>query len=423
VLHGAGREAEALAAFERALAIAPDDEATLLARAAMFRDVGRVASAAADLEHLAEVFEADGRRADALVVAREAVVLTATAGRRALLQRLEQPEDDSVPRSRPLERRPADAPAPAPAKAPAAPAAQAAERPAAAAAAPAAEPAAERPTEPERSQPTAPTQSSTLMDLYDAPIADEAAAPPLTAAPLAAAPVASVAPAPTAPEPAATELQPETPEPAELEAFEPAAALDAPAAPPDAASGPDVPGPLVPEMAALNPQTPGRISLDPAARDPGSEFLIQLEPDADPSASIPWPAIDLPSAPPPPIVGPPPDPEVLMAQALALVDGGDPKAARNLMLTAVMVHRAAGRPDAAIDVCLQLLALFPGDAHVHLAIAGLQLDRGWRGLATDKIGLLLRLTALTGDTQAEADAHALAAERLRDEQPSSFARA
>ena len=40
---------------------------------------------------------------------------------------------------------------------------------------------------------------------------------------------------------------------------------------------------------------------------------------------------------------------------------------------------------------------------------------GWTALATEKIDLLLRLTALTGDTQAEADVHGLASERLRDE--------
>jgi hypothetical protein len=114
-------------------------------------------------------------------------------------------------------------------------------------------------------------------------------------------------------------------------------------------------------------------------------------------------------------VGPPPNVDTLMADAGVLIDAGDLVAARNLMLTAVAVHRAAGRPDAALDVCLQLLALAPGDAYVHLAIAGLQLDRGWQALATEKIELLLRLTALTGDTQAEADVHALAAERVRDE--------
>jgi len=122
-------------------------------------------------------------------------------------------------------------------------------------------------------------------------------------------------------------------------------------------------------------------------------------------------------------VGPPPNVDTLMADATALIDAGDLLAARNLMLTAVAVHRAAGRPDAALDVCLQLLALAPGDAYVHLAIAGLQLDRGWRPLATEKIALLLRLTALTGNTQAEADVHALAAERVRDEPPATVGKA
>lgn len=129
----------------------------------------------------------------------------------------------------------------------------------------------------------------------------------------------------------------------------------------------------------------------------------------------PWPSVDLPSPPPPPIEGPPPDPEILLAEAAELIDAGDVATARDRMLLAVMVHREAGRLDAALEVCLQLLTTAPGDAQVHLAIANLQLDRGWTSLAVEKIELLLRLTALTGDTQAEADAHGLAAERLRDD--------
>jgi hypothetical protein len=140
-----------------------------------------------------------------------------------------------------------------------------------------------------------------------------------------------------------------------------------------------------------------------------------IEPD-NPAAAT-WPAIDLPSLPPPPLVGPPPDPAALQAEADGLVDGGDPAAARDLLLLAVAVHRDAGRLDAAIDSCLQLLALRPGDPRVHLAIANLQLDRGWRSVATEKIELLLRLTSLSGDAQAEADVHLLAADRLRDESP------
>ena len=104
-----------------------------------------------------------------------------------------------------------------------------------------------------------------------------------------------------------------------------------------------------------------------------------------------------------------------MAEAAALFEDGDAALASEKMLTAVAVHRAAGRLDAALDVCFQLLAIAPGDPHVHLAIANLQLDRGWTPLAREKIDLLLRLTSLTGDTQAEADTHGLAAERLRDE--------
>lgn len=133
----------------------------------------------------------------------------------------------------------------------------------------------------------------------------------------------------------------------------------------------------------------------------------------DPAES--WPALDMPSAPPPPIVGPPPDTEELMAEAAALYDAGDAAGAGEKMLTAVAVHRAAGRLDAALDVCFQLVAIAPGDPHAHLAIANLQLDRGWTPLAREKIDLLVRLTSLTGDTQAEADVHGLAAERLRDE--------
>jgi tetratricopeptide (TPR) repeat protein len=159
----------------------------------------------------------------------------------------------------------------------------------------------------------------------------------------------------------------------------------------------------------------------PAAADDvaGDEVAGAAAPVAEPEnpAAATWPAIDLPSLPPPPLVGPPPDPAALQAEADGLVDGGDPAAARDLLLLAVAVHRDAGRLDAAIDSCLQLLALRPGDPHVHLAIANLQLDRGWRSVATEKIELLLRLTSLSGDAQAEADVHLLAADRLRDESP------
>jgi len=147
----------------------------------------------------------------------------------------------------------------------------------------------------------------------------------------------------------------------------------------------------------------------------GTPTELPVEPTAEPDGS--WPAIDLPSPPPPPLVGPPPDPTVLQAEAEALLDAGDERGARDLLLISVVAHREAGRLDAAIDACLQLLAIAPGDPRVHLAIANLQLDRGWRQVATEKIELLLRLTSLSGDVQAEADVHLLAADRLREESP------
>lgn len=163
---------------------------------------------------------------------------------------------------------------------------------------------------------------------------------------------------------------------------------------------------------------------EPPSADRGSATADREAPTADrepPSADESpdpvnaWPPADSPTPPAPPIVGAPPDPESLLAEAAAALDAGDAVTARERMLTAIQVHRAAGHLDAALDACLQLLAASPGDPQVHLAIANLQLDHGWTDLAREKLDLLIRLTSLTGDTQAEADAHGLAAERLRDE--------
>ncbi|MEZ0239308.1 MAG: hypothetical protein ACAH65_00785, partial [Chloroflexota bacterium] len=161
--------------------------------------------------------------------------------------------------------------------------------------------------------------------------------------------------------------------------------------------------------------TAQQIGFGPGFETPGPYLPFEEGVEGDPGPQVTWPAIDLPSPPPPPLVGPPPDPRRLAEEAEVLADRGDVDGARDLLLTVVEAHREAGEPDAALDACLQLLAMAPGDARAHLALAGLQLDRGWRTVATDKIALLLRLTALTGDTQAEADTHALAAERIRDE--------
>lgn len=184
------------------------------------------------------------------------------------------------------------------------------------------------------------------------------------------------------------------------------------AAPGDAPTAPAAPG----ARAGTSSETPMPMAVEtPIEADPEgpAETMPGAGSQPGPEGSL-WPAVVLPSAPPGLILGPPPDPEALMADAAARIDAGDPAAARDLMLTAATVHRAAGRVDAALEACLQLLSIAPGDPQVHLAIANLQLDRAWTGLATEKIELLLRLTSLTGDTQAEADVQGLASERLRD---------
>jgi tetratricopeptide (TPR) repeat protein len=208
----------------------------------------------------------------------------------------------------------------------------------------------------------------------------------------------------------AADLLPQPPSPSAGPAFEPDAEPEAEAeleAAPEPA--PEPPAPRVDAAtAALNAKI-AELGTQPTWVDTTERDFAAV---AEDGAS--WPPVDLPS-PPSPLEGPPPDPETLLAEAAALVAEGDVATARDRMLIAAMVHREAGRLDAALEVCLRLLTIAPGDPQVHLAIANLQLDRGWTALATEKLELLKRLTALTGDTQAEADVHGLASERLRDD--------
>jgi len=264
VLHRLDRWPEAAAVFDAALRAAPDDEATLRARATARAERGMASGAAADFERLAFVLDVAGRVPEAADAARRAHELEAKPSRAALAERLAHP------------------------------------------------------------------------------------------------------------------------------ATEPGAAAAEPEVAPDAAP---------PERPRIVPETDAEVARRSTAENAASS----------------WPALDMPSPPEAPLEGPPPDTEELLAEAARLYEAGDAGAAAATMLTAVAVHRAAQRLDAALDVCFQLLAIAPGDPRVHLAIANLQLDRGWTPLAREKIDLLVRLTSLTGDTQAAADVHGLAAERLRDE--------
>ena len=347
VLHRLDRWPEAAEAFDRALQLAPDDEAALRARASAREDRGLRSGAAADYERLAFVLDVAGRASPAADAARRAAALEPTASRTALADRLG-------------------------------------------------------------------AAAATLADLL----------PPAAATEPEAA---------TAPEGAGAPANPDDPwsvamDVSRLEGLDEAGpgegsatrrplddgaaydALDALRAGLDAGADDGLDGAVAEDLGA-----------EGAAGDDDAEAAIDAaepataEDGAEAAAGGSWPGIDLPSPPPPPIEGPPPDPEALLEEASLVLERGEVDAARDLMLTAARVHRDAGRIDAAFEICLNILSIAPGDPRVQLAIANLQLDRGWTGVATEKLDLLVRLTSLTGDTQAEADVHGLASERLRDD--------
>jgi tetratricopeptide (TPR) repeat protein len=99
-----------------------------------------------------------------------------------------------------------------------------------------------------------------------------------------------------------------------------------------------------------------------------------------------------PEAPPRPF-----DPAAAMAAVEDAAIAGDPDATRTAALTAARGHRAAGQIHAAIDACYQALATNPADPTLHLALAELYADRGWRTTAADKLVLLSRLVEIGGD--------------------------
>jgi len=109
------------------------------------------------------------------------------------------------------------------------------------------------------------------------------------------------------------------------------------------------------------------------------------------------------------------DPAALTLAVELAIEAGDLTEARRQALLAAGAHRAVGQYHAAMDVCYQALAIEPADPDVHLALAELYLDRGWRGPASEKLLLLGRLSILTGDGATRARLCYLAASRFPDD--------
>lgn len=109
------------------------------------------------------------------------------------------------------------------------------------------------------------------------------------------------------------------------------------------------------------------------------------------------------------------DGTVLGAAAEEALAAGDHAAALSGLIAAAAAHRAAGRSVAAIDACYLALPIAPADADLHILLAELYLERGWRALAADKLVLLARLATLEDDGLTRKRICRLAGDRLADE--------
>jgi tetratricopeptide (TPR) repeat protein len=171
-------------------------------------------------------------------------------------------------------------------------------------------------------------------------------------------------------------------------------------------------GALLPE-----PETDAPVRAAPPRPEPTQAAPSVAQPEAKPPPATP-PKPPTPAAPEPkpaPVPAAPASGATLSAEAEDRLDAGDAEAARDRLLAAAVAHRAAGALDAALDACYLALGLAPADPELHLALAELYLDRGWRGPAADKLLLLGRLVDFTRDGTIRERVCELVATRLPDD--------
>jgi tetratricopeptide (TPR) repeat protein len=116
-----------------------------------------------------------------------------------------------------------------------------------------------------------------------------------------------------------------------------------------------------------------------------------------------------------PVPEPEPDGSALVAEAELLLESGDLETARARLLAGAAAHRAAGHIDAALDACYLALGLAPAAPELHLTLAELYVERGWRGPAADKLLLLGRLAELGADSDTRERICAIASAELADD--------
>ena len=113
---------------------------------------------------------------------------------------------------------------------------------------------------------------------------------------------------------------------------------------------------------------------------------------------------------------PPPDGAALSAEAEDLIDAGDGDAARDRLIVAARAHYAQGRLSAALDACYLALGIAPFDLEVHVLLAELYLEQGWRAPAAEKLLLLGRLVDLAEDQDGRRRICGLVSARMPDDE-------
>ena len=194
------------------------------------------------------------------------------------------------------------------------------------------------------------------------------------------------------------------------------APIDAPdagtAEAPDAgtAEAPEAPAHAASEPEPLMAEEPGTPAPAPSELEP----LVAEELEAPAPAEAEPPVAAEPTAEAEPLPEPV-DGNLIGAAAEEALAAGDHVAAREGLLAAAAAHRSVGRSVAAIDACYLALAIAPDDVDLHLLLAELYLERGWRAPAADKLVLLGRLASLADDGSTRERICRLASQQLADE--------
>jgi tetratricopeptide (TPR) repeat protein len=197
-----------------------------------------------------------------------------------------------------------------------------------------------------------------------------------------------------------------SPDPGVTGSPSPSEEASAHAAVPDALSSPEDASPLdEASPAPASPALPNPILVDPAPAIGPAAGSTPPRPTAATTSLAATFAGRADSA----------DAIALTAEAERRLDRGDVEGAHARFLAAAATHRAGGRVDAALDAYYPVLAGAPADGDLHLALAQLYLERGWRSLAVDKLALLARLADIDGNVALTRQLCGIIAERLSGE--------